>query len=65
MRRDQQFFSDAGAAREPAGLSVDDYLADIAVAFGWPPIAYLSEWTLDDLIAWRERARVRMEPPDT
>lgn len=43
---------------------MDDYLADIAVAFGWPPVAYLAEWTLDDLIAWRERARVRVQPPD-
>lgn len=50
--------------RAHAGLSVDDYLADIAVAFGWPPIVYLAEWTLDGLIAWRERARVRVQPPD-
>lgn len=39
-------------------------MADIAVAFHWP-LSDLIAMTLADLIAWRERARVRMEPPDT
>lgn len=39
-------------------------MADIAVAFHWP-LAELTAMTLAELIAWRERARVRMEPPDT
>ena len=39
-------------------------MADIAVAFNWP-LSELSALSLADLIAWRERARVRMEPPDT
>lgn len=39
-------------------------MADIAVAFHWS-LAELSDLSLADMIAWRERARVRMEPPDT
>lgn len=39
-------------------------MADIAVAFHWP-LSDLVGMPLADLIAWRERARVRMEPPDT
>lgn len=42
---------------------VEDAMADIAVAFHWP-LSDLCALPLPDLIAWRERARVRMEPPD-
>lgn len=33
-------------------------MADIAVVFHWPPEA-MDAMDLDDLSAWRERARVR------
>lgn len=33
-------------------------MADIAVVFHWPPTA-TAELDLDELIAWRERARLR------
>jgi hypothetical protein len=33
-------------------------MADIAVVFHWPPQA-MDELTIEDLMAWRERARVR------
>ncbi|WP_105534010.1 GpE family phage tail protein [Solimicrobium silvestre] len=33
-------------------------MADIAVVFHWPPAA-MSEFTLSELMDWRERARVR------
>jgi hypothetical protein len=33
-------------------------MADIAVVFHWPPAA-MDDLTLADLMAWRERARVR------
>lgn len=35
-------------------------MADIAVVFHWPPQA-MAELYLDELIAWRERARARHE----
>jgi len=33
-------------------------MADIAVIFHWPP-SEMDGFSLDELIAWRERARVR------
>ncbi|MFJ2986592.1 GpE family phage tail protein [Collimonas sp. NPDC087041] len=33
-------------------------MADIAVVFHWPPQA-MDDLSLSDLMAWRERARVR------
>jgi Phage P2 GpE len=33
-------------------------MADIAVVFHWPPQA-MDELTITELMAWRERARVR------
>ena len=33
-------------------------MADIAVVFHWPPAA-MTEFELDELMAWRERARQR------
>jgi len=33
-------------------------MADIAVIFHWPP-SEMDGWTLDELMHWRERARVR------
>ena len=38
-------------------------MADIATVFHWPP-AELAAMDLADLIAWRERARVRAEPAE-
>lgn len=38
-------------------------MADIATVFHWP-LADLCVLSLADLIAWRERARVRAEPED-
>ncbi|NNC24249.1 GpE family phage tail protein [Salinisphaera sp. USBA-960] len=37
-------------------------MADIAIAFHWPPET-MDAMSLTDLMAWRERARVRSEPP--
>lgn len=33
-------------------------MADIALVFHWPP-AVMADMSLDELLAWRERARVR------
>ncbi|KAF1719797.1 GpE family phage tail protein [Pseudoxanthomonas wuyuanensis] len=33
-------------------------MADVAAIFHWPP-PVMDEWTLDELMAWRERARER------
>jgi hypothetical protein len=38
-------------------------MADIAVVFHWPPQA-MDELSLTDLMAWRERARVRSGAED-
>jgi len=38
-------------------------MADIAVAFHWSP-DYMNGMELEELLAWRERARVRLTPPD-
>jgi hypothetical protein len=38
-------------------------MADIATVFHWP-LAELAAMDLADLIAWRERARVRAEPAE-
>ncbi|MBS0489701.1 MAG: GpE family phage tail protein [Proteobacteria bacterium] len=38
-------------------------MADIATVFHWP-LSDLVGMELADLIAWRERARVRAEPTD-
>ncbi|MCL6620434.1 MAG: GpE family phage tail protein [Thermomonas hydrothermalis] len=35
-------------------------MADIAVVFHWPPDA-MTDMSLDELMAWRERARERYE----
>lgn len=37
-------------------------MADIAVVFHWTPQA-MADFTLTELAEWRERARVRVEPP--
>lgn len=37
-------------------------MADIAVVFHWPPQA-MFEFSLTELAEWRERARIRVEPP--
>ncbi|HKT28766.1 GpE family phage tail protein [Dyella sp.] len=33
-------------------------MADIAVVFHWSPVA-MADFELDELMAWRERARLR------
>ncbi|WP_144741835.1 GpE family phage tail protein [Collimonas humicola] len=38
-------------------------MADIAVVFHWPPQA-MDELDITDLMAWRERARVRSGAED-
>lgn len=38
-------------------------MADIAVAFHWPPHA-MFDLSLTELAEWRERARVRTQPPE-
>lgn len=38
-------------------------MADIAVAFHWPP-EVMAGMELEELLAWRERARVRFTPSD-
>ena len=38
-------------------------MADFATVFHWPP-SELATLELADLIAWRERARVRAEPAE-
>nr|WP_150614899.1 GpE family phage tail protein [Pandoraea terrigena] len=37
---------------------VDDAFADVAVIFHFQPSA-MDDWSLSDLVKWRERARVR------
>lgn len=37
-------------------------MADIAVVFGWTP-QDMVDFTLTELAEWRERARVRSQPP--
>nr|WP_150586647.1 GpE family phage tail protein [Pandoraea communis] len=37
---------------------VDDAFADVAVIFHFQPSA-MDDWSLSDLMKWRERARVR------
>ncbi|MBN8438455.1 MAG: GpE family phage tail protein [Candidatus Accumulibacter sp.] len=34
-------------------------MADIAIAFHWPPSA-MNDMSIEELSAWRERARVRL-----
>jgi hypothetical protein len=36
-------------------------MADIAITFHWPP-SEMADMSLPELMAWRERARVRHEP---
>jgi len=36
-------------------------MADIAVVFHWPPVA-MDAFSLPELMAWRERARIRHNP---
>lgn len=38
-------------------------MADLAFVFHWTP-ADMADFTLEELMEWRERARVRHEPPD-
>jgi len=38
-------------------------MADIAVAFHWQP-EVMDKMELEELLEWRERARVRLTPPD-
>lgn len=38
-------------------------MADIAIAFHWR-LADMDPMPLDELLEWRERARVRCEPED-
>lgn len=38
-------------------------MADIALVFGWR-LADMAGMDLQELMEWRERARVRHEPPD-
>lgn len=38
-------------------------MADLALVFGWTP-ADMNSMGLTELMAWRERARVRHEPTD-
>lgn len=38
-------------------------MADIAVAFHWPPDV-MDVMELEELMEWRERARERLTPPD-
>lgn len=38
-------------------------MADIAVAFHWPPAA-MTEMDVFELAEWRERARLRCSPGD-
>jgi hypothetical protein len=42
---------------------VEDAMADIAVVFHWNP-ADMSDFTLRELMEWRERARVRSTPEE-
>jgi Phage P2 GpE. len=41
-------------------LYVDDVMADLAVVFHWTP-ADMNHMTVDELMEWRERARVRSQ----
>ncbi|RZJ02826.1 MAG: GpE family phage tail protein [Rubrivivax sp.] len=38
-------------------------MADLALVFHWTP-ADMDGFTLTELMQWRERARLRHEPPD-
>lgn len=38
-------------------------MADIAVVFHWPP-AVMDGMSLDELMQWRERARLRVSPDE-
>lgn len=38
-------------------------MADIAIAFHWPPAA-MDDMDLAELMDWREAARKRIAPPD-
>lgn len=38
-------------------------MADLAVVFHWEP-TFMDTLYLDELMDWREKARVRHEPPD-
>lgn len=38
-------------------------MADLALVFHWTP-AYMAGLDLPELMQWRERARIRHEPPD-
>lgn len=38
-------------------------MADIATVFHWPP-SVMDAMPLSELMDWRERARVRVEPED-
>ena len=42
--------------------SVDDAMADLAMVFHWGP-ADMDTMPLTELMEWRERARIRLEPP--
>lgn len=39
---------------------VEDAMADIATVFGWT-VEYMDKLDVPELMAWRERARVRVE----
>ena len=56
------FFHEQGRQGEPASIPnrVEDAMADIAVVFHWPPQA-MDGMDLQELMAWRERARQRSE----
>ncbi|WP_275898214.1 GpE family phage tail protein [Halomonas binhaiensis] len=41
--------------------SVDDAMADLAMVFHWGPME-MDDMELAELMAWRERARLRYEP---
>lgn len=38
-------------------------MADLAVVFHWPPSA-MDDFTIGELMDWRERARVRTQPDE-
>lgn len=42
---------------------VENAMADIAIVFHWPPDV-MDGWYLEELMEWRERARVRYQVDD-
>lgn len=43
---------------------IDDAMADLAMVFHWGPTE-MDPMPLEELMDWRERARRRVEPPNT